>query len=307
MLLTLNFPDTLDPRFKEIFVNAFRERDMVFQALFSVQTSTRSLEKVSGISGFDQLVYTPEGSNFPYGSFEQLYDKTFTHVKFGRSAPIARELVDDDRHSAIERGIQGLGRAARNTIETLAASVFNNAFSTTAVDINGYTYDPTLPDGKALCADDHPRSPTDSTAVDNKLALALSYDNLVTAQTTMKAMRDPKGEPIAFDPDILLVPPALYPTAKQIVDGKYEVDTSSNLNIFRGKLNVIEWAHLTDTNAWFLLDSLYMKDNLIWFWRRPIETGVTENMLADTWEYRVDFRASYGVIDPRFVVGSNPS
>jgi phage major head subunit gpT-like protein len=176
--------------------------------------------------------------------------------------------------------------------------VFNNAFS--AAYVGG--------DGKALCADDHKLTESSALTVDNKGTYELTAPNLETVRTAMMGWKDDKGNLIPIMPDTILVPPALRKAAIIIADSDKEPDTSdNNVNVWKGALNVIECRFLTDANAWFLIDSSKMKNNLIWFDRRKPDFGTDNEFDTEVSKYKTIARFSYGFYSPLWVYGSNPA
>ena len=81
----------------------------------------------------------------------------------------------------------------------------------------------------------------------------------------------------------------------------------ANLAQDRG-IRMVMWDYLTDSNAWFLIDSQLAKLYLNWFDRVPLEI-----LLDPTSDFHLEarwrgyMRYSYGWSDYRFVIGSNPS
>jgi hypothetical protein len=182
-------------------------------------------------------------------------------------------------------------------VEKDAASVFNNAFSGSFL---GY-------DSKALCADDHPRSESDSTSVDNNATLALTADNLETVRQQANALVDDKGELFSGNWDLLIVPDELRRTAHEITMSELDPDSAENANNMFTNMRYIAWNRLTDANAWFLVDSEAMNRYLKWYWRVRPEFGAVEDFDTFLRKYRGYMRYSYGWSEFRWIVGSNPS
>jgi len=305
--ITPNFLDLLDSRFKKIFYEAYGEKETVYDKLFGIINSTKAYEKFSHVSGFGTFNYTPELQTIPSEVRVQGYDKELTAVKFAKANTVSTEAIRDDLFNIMDNGMAALGRSARATLEELGVSIFNNAFSTTAVDVCGYSYNPTGPDAVALCDNSHPRSPADASLCDNLQALALTSDNLASAAVLMEQFVDEKGVLINAQPDTLIVPEELRRTAWQIVNSDYEFDAANvmNANYFRGRYDVVVWPYLTSTKDWFLVDSTLMKQFLMWVWRDPLEF-THENVLGvDGQTWRAKFRCSYGFTNWRWIVGND--
>src|SRR3990167_7914048 len=129
--LRANFGDLLEPGFRKIFDDAFEEMPLVFPQIFNVDSSSKQDEKDSGITGFGLLQQTGEGAPVDYEDPIQMYDVTYTHLKYTKGFKVSEELVEDDQYNVIKGKPAQLARAARRTTENSAASVLNNAFVST--------------------------------------------------------------------------------------------------------------------------------------------------------------------------------
>jgi phage major head subunit gpT-like protein len=285
----------LDPVLTEIFYQHLGEPDPMLDVFFRVLNSTKAKETDQRVGSFGQ----PEEwkGQVSYDGADPDYDITFTHTKYSRGFKVERELLDDMQYNKIFSRAEEMAGKFGVKIETDAASVFNNAFSSS---YTGY-------DAKALCADDHPRSESDSTSVDNKAALSLTPANLDTVRIQGEALVDDRGDLIGWSGDLLLVPSALKKTAHEITQSELLANSAeNNANFFRG-LQYKAWNRLTDTNAWFLIDSRMMKRYLKWYWRRRPDFKATEDFDTELRKYAGFMRYSYGWSDFRWLVGSNPS
>jgi hypothetical protein len=144
--------------------------------------------------------------------------------------------------------------------------------------------------------------------VSNTATLALSHANLETAILQMQALGDDRGEEISIMPDLLIVPRALRQTALELTKSPLTPESAENaINVHDGELQVMVWEYLTDSNAWFLVDTTMAKRNNKWFWRlRPNFRGYDEpahhqRMFQGTMRYSRVFT------DFRWILGSNPS
>jgi phage major head subunit gpT-like protein len=181
---------------------------------------------------------------------------------------LSRELVDDNMYGNIRQFPEMLARQARHTKETVAASVFNNGFSTSF----------TGADGKPLFATDHPLRGSAGGTQANKFstARALSHSALKDA---LVELRQNKADDGTFSPITgavtLLVHPDLEFRALEILGTErvpYSADNTTNVLRDRS-ISVQVWPFLTDTNAWFL-GADKSRTKLKYFERWPL----TQNM-----------------------------
>lgn len=292
--------DLLEPGIREWFFTGFSRRASLIDTLFDVQGSTKDAEHFRGKGAispdaWNQFANTKRPAQV---SFDQGYKKTFRHTTFLVELPIEVELLEDSQYADVIDSTTELGDSAALKRETDAASIFNNAFSASY----------TGADAVALCSDSHPNGPDASGTQDNNFALPLSKANVSTVRQAMEAFKDDKGGLIACTPKVLLVPPALAETAFEIAMSDKDPNSANNTANFNfGKWEVYTWHYLTDTNAWFMIDPILMKQSLKWFNRVPVNIR-PKNVDDPAFVYfTARMRYSYGWKDWRWVAGSNPS
>ena len=231
-------------------------------------------------------------------SFAPLYEKTFTIKQYAKLLTIDRILLRTAQTNTIQRKAQNFGTAAGKTIAVFQSSVFNNAFSSSY--LGG--------DGKALCANDHPRNKKDSTAIDNLGGSALSYAAIVATMQAGKKMTDDRGDIMPIVYDTLYVPTELEATAIEETKGLLKPGIADNTaSALNGQgLRIVSDPLLSSATKWFMLDSTMAKQHLLWYWLdRPgmaIDANSDYNLVAG---YRGYFACSYGFDDFRFIYGHN--
>jgi phage major head subunit gpT-like protein len=273
-----------------------------FESLFGIDSSTASVEYSQGvgssglISEYNSASAEGEPGAIKYSSFDQLYEKTFTHKEYADGMAIERKLFDDDQSGIIRRRAQSFGLKFGNTIAYHMASVFNNAFSASYVGA----------DSVALCSASHPLSKSNAGLFSNAGSSALSYANITATIAAGMALTDDKSLPMPVIYDRLIVPPALEATAREIVNAMGKPGTANNdANALQGReLQLISSPWLSDSNNWFMVDSMQSPLHLLWFWRvRPevdLDPSSNFNLVA---KYRGYMRMSYGWDDPRWIYG----
>lgn len=277
-----------------------RLRPSLIPQLFRVETSTRSKEEHFGVGGMDPAawgMYETTG-RVSETDFNQGYLATFTPKEYPVDLVIERKLFDDDQYGVLRDGARRLGISSFQKREADAASVFNNATSASFLG----------PDGVALLSNSHPMSPVASgTTQDNLYALTLTAANVSTLRTAMLNFTDDVGNKLSLMPDTVLVPIELEDTAiKQLRSPQDPSSANNTTEPQSGRYNIVVWNQLTDTNRWFLIDSVQMRENLIWYNRvLPEFTFAAINQVRVAWHAYM--RYSYGWTDWRWVIGSEPS
>jgi phage major head subunit gpT-like protein len=300
-IVSANWADLLDVPVRFRFDQAFNRRPSLIDRMFNVQGSTTAYEEVSGVGAIGIEAWETFEASGKVGSadFDQGYKKTYTHREYPLEINIRRKLLDDGNLAEAFRIVERVGDSARVKREVDAASVFNNAFSDTYAGA----------DAVGLCSTAHPLSPQNTgTTQSNEFTYALTKPNLKLVREAMMAWTDDKGSKMAVTPDTILVPPALEDTALEITQSILDPSSANNtINPQFGRFQVVTWHYLTDSNAWFVIDSNLMRQALEWYNRVPL--GVTpkveDKTISATWIAYM--RYSYGFADWRWVAGSNPS
>ena len=302
-----NFADLLKPGLKSIFDIGMSRPQTMMETLFSVEASTRAEEQYQGMGA--QGIVPPFDGTVPYHDFDAGYRTDIRNYEFAMGMQVERRLVDDDQYNQIRRRASNMADSFQTTIETDAANVFINAFTDSGTNRMGASTNGA--DGVALLSAAHPDSPANTGSTQsNEGTLALTIDNLDTTRQNMRNFKDDKGQLLGINPDTLLVPPELERTATQLLSERaiYEPNSAEyTVNMFSGRFRPLVWDRLTDSNAWFLIDSTLMKQHLIWQWRISPEFSEAEDFDGLTAKFRGYMRYGIGWTDWRWIFGQNPS
>jgi hypothetical protein len=302
-----NFADLLKPGLKRIFDIGVSRPRPIMELLFGVESSTRFEEQYQGM-GTQGLVPVFDGT-VPYYDFDAGYRTDIRNYEFAMGTQVERRLVDDDQYGQIRRRATTLVDSFNTTVESDAANVFINGFTDSGTNRMGASTNGA--DGVALLSAAHPHSPANTNNTQsNEGTLALTIDNLDTTRQAMRNFTDDKDQLLGVNPDMLLIPPELERTATQIVAERavYEPGSAQyDVNMFAGRFRPVVWDRLTDSNAWFLIDSTAMKQHLIWQWRIRPEFSQSEDFDGLTAKFRGYMRYGIGWTDWRWIYGQNPS
>lgn len=284
--------------------------------IFDVKESTRSYEQHQTVGALDAggMDFRAAGS-VAYDSLSLGYKTTFKHRPFAKGFALDREAVEDNLYGA-EAGIPGniseqprkLANAIERYRELVAADVFNGAFTDSGTRKGGFSY--AGADAVGLCSTAHPLAPDNTSSTQsNEGTNALSAANVDAARQSIRAFTDDRGQLVATNPSVLLVPPELEYTALKIKNSANEPGHANNdANVVGGMISeVIVWDYLTDANAWFLVDGDLKRECLHWYDRTAPEFRSEIDGDRHIYKYQGYFRASCGWSDWRFVYGNNPS
>ena len=269
--------------------------------IYETETSERSFEEETKLSGFSAAPVKNEGSAIAYDNAQEAWSTRYTHETIALGFSITEEAIEDNLYDSLSaRYTKSLARAMAYTKQVKAAAVLNNGFS------NSYPGG----DGVSLFSASHPlisggtNSNTPGTQVD------LNETSLEAAVIQIAAWTDERGLLIAAKPKKLIVPPALMFTAKRLLDTELRVATADNdINAIK-QMGAIPEGYtvnhfLTDTNAWFLTTDV--PNGLKHFVRTPLQNSMDGDFDTGNVRYKARERYSFGWSDPLGMWGSSGS
>ena len=301
----------VDPRIREAFYLGFSGGDRrvsMIPQLFDIRSSALADEKVQAIGGIGKTGWNFEDTGrVPYSEPVKGYESTFSHHEFAHGIMVERKLIDDNRISQALDAAGNLGDSAFRVREAAGANVFINAFSAaTASALDDYGVDVVGPDLVALGSAAHPTSPQDSTAIVNEGVLALTAANVSTTRQLHMELKDMNGDLLSIMPDEILVPPELEDTALTIVRSVLDPASANNAyNPQSSRFTVKTWHYLTDSTAWFMIDSGLRRQSLRWYDRSPLEFAKEDDFDTLVGKWRAYMRWSLGWTDFRWVYCQN--
>ena len=265
--------------------------------IYETETSERSFEEETKLSGFSAAPVKAEGAAIAYDNAQEAWTARYNHETIALGFSITEEAVEDNLYDSLsKRYTKALARAMAYTKQVKAASVLNNGFSSSYPG----------GDGKALFAADHPLVSGGSNS--NRLTASdLNETSLEAAVIQIAGWTDERGLLIAAKPNKLIVPPALMFTAKRLLDTELRVATADNdINALKamgsipGGYTVNHF--LTDTNAWFLTTDV--PNGMKHFVRTPLQNSMDGDFDTGNVRYKSRERYSFGWSDPLGMFGS---
>lgn len=266
--------------------------------IYEHDTSDRSFEEETKLSGFGAARVKNEGQAIEYDNAQEAWTARYNHETIAMGFAITEEAVEDNLYDSLSaRYTKALARAMAYTKQVKAASILNNAFS------GSYLFG----DGKSLCATDHPLVSGGVNANKPAVAVDLNETSLEAAVIAISAWTDERGLLIAAKPKKLVLPPALQFVATRLLETQQRVGTADNdINALKsngaipGGYTINN--HLTDTNAWFLLTDI--PNGLKHFTRVGLKTSSDGDFDTGNVRYKARERYSFGVSDPLGIYGS---
>jgi len=281
---------------RTILFDKYNSRPKEYTKIFNIYSSKKKQEKDSAVSGFGLMPEKNEGQSIIYDDPVQGYDVTYTHITYGMGFRVTREMWEDDQYGKIKKMPRALARSAHHTVEQECANIFNYGFVTT-YNSGG--------DAKALFATDHTLTGGGALGNEPDVSADLTVSSLQAAIKAMEEKTDDRGLLLAVKPRLLVVPPALKWTARELLGSKLKPYTADNeINAFEDEdLLYSVWHYLTDDDAWFLLAD---KDDheLNFFWRRKLDSSHDGDFDTEDLKFKATMRFSVKWSDWRGAYGS---
>ena len=266
--------------------------------IFETETSERSFEEETKVSGFSAAPVKAEGAAMAYDNAQEAWTARYVHETIAMGFSITEEAIEDNLYDSLSsRYTKALARAMAYTKQVKAANILNQ----------GFTGGPTYGDGKVLFATDHPLISGGVNSNRPTIGADLNETSLESAVIQIAGWTDERGLLIAAKPRKLIVPPQLQFVSTRILETELRVGTADNdINALKNNGSIPEgytvnhW--LTDPNAWFLTTDV--PNGLKHFVRAPMKTGMDMDFDTGNSRYKARERYSFGVSDPLGAFGS---
>jgi hypothetical protein len=269
-----------------------------YKEIYETETSERSFEEETKLSGFSAAPVKNEGSAIAYDNAQEVFTARYTHETIALGFSLTEEAIEDNLYDSLSsRYTKSLARAMAYTKEVKGASTLNNGFS--ASFPGG--------DGVPLFSTQHPlvsggvNSNTPATPAD------LSETSLEAAVIQISLWTDERGLLIAAKPRKLIIPTNLQFVATRLLETELRVGTADNdINALKnngaipGGYAINHW--LTDTDAWFLTTDV--PNGMKHFVRTPLSNSMDGDFDTGNVRYKSRERYSFGFSDPLGMFGS---
>jgi hypothetical protein len=279
------------PGLNALFGLEYKSYGEEHKEIYETETSERSFEEETKLSGFSAAPVKNEGQAIAYDNAQEAWTARYNHETIALGFSITEEAVEDNLYDSLsKRYTKALARAMAYTKQVKAASVLNNGFSSSYVG----------GDGQPLFSASHPL--VSGGVNSNRLTASdLNETSLEAAVIQIAGWTDERGLLIAAKPGKLIVPPALMFTAKRLLDTELRVATADNdINALKamgsipGGYTVNHF--LTDTNAWFLTTDV--PNGMKHFVRTPLQNSMDGDFDTGNVRYKSRERYSFGWSDP---------
>ena len=266
--------------------------------IFETESSERSFEEETKLSGFSAAPVKAEGAAMAYDNAQEAWTARYNHETIVLGFSLTEEAIEDNLYDSLaSRYTKALARAMAYTKQTKAAAVLNNGFS------SAYPGG----DGVELFSTQHPLVSGGVNSNEPATPADLNETSLEAAVIQIAAWTDERGLLIAAKPRKLIVPPSLQFVATRLLETELRVGTADNdINAIKNNGSIPEGFainhFLTDTDAWFLTTDV--PNGLKHFVRTPLAQSMDGDFDTGNVRYKARERYSFGWSDPLGVFGS---
>lgn len=294
-------PKLLWPGIHATWGQKYSEYAPEYPSLFDDETSNMAYEQDVQVTPFGLAPRKTQGGPVTYDYETQGPVQTYLHIPYALGWIVTFEELRDNLYEKVARNRTAANAfSIRQTLETLAAAVYNDAF-TGAVYQNA--------NGQSLCSNANPN--TTGGTFSNLLSpgAALLESSLEDMSILIMGATDDRGNRIGIMPKSLIVAwqqlfnaTRLLKSVMQPGNDNNDINAIKSLGLFtEGSLKVNHY--LQSPDSWFVRTTA--EHGMMMFWRdKPIfdqdNDFATKNALASTY-----FRVSFGNTEPRGIYGSN--
>ena len=288
------------PGLNALFGLEYKRYGEEHKELYETETSERSFEEETKLSGFAAAPVKNEGNAIAYDNAQEAFTARYNHQTIALGFSLTEEAVEDNLYDTLSaRYTKALARAMAYTKQVKAAAVLNNGFTNSAPYYGG--------DGVPLFSASHPtvgggvNSNTQATPTD------LNETALENAVIQIAAWTDERGLLIAAQPRKLIVPPGNQFVATRLLETELRVSTADNdINALKNNGSIPEGYtinhYLTDADAYFLTTDV--PNGMKHFVRTPLSTSMDGDFDTGNVRYKARERYSFGWSDPLGMWGS---
>ena len=265
--------------------------------IYETETSERSFEEETKLSGFSAAPVKNEGSAIAYDNAQEAFTARYTHVTIAQGFSLTEEAIEDNLYDSLSgRYTKALARSMAYTKQVRAAAVLNTGFTAA-----------TGGDGQPLFSTAHPLVSGGTNSNEPAVPADLNETSLEAAVIQISLWTDERGLLIASKPRKLIVPPALQFVATRLLETELRVGTNDNdINALKNNGSIPEGYtinhYLTDTNAWFLTTDV--PNGMKHFVRTPLQNSMDGDFDTGNVRYKARERYSFGFSDPLGMFGS---
>lgn len=247
MIVTPSSISSMFSGFHAAFREGYQNAAPVYERLATMAPSTGEQETyawMADIARFREWVGDRVYNNLVAHAY------TLINKDWEDSFAVPRNKVDDDTYGIFGPRFQALGEAAKLWPDDMLLTALEAGDGALCYD------------GQYFFDTDHPVNLYDAamgTQANLLTGSALTQTTYYAAKAAMQKLKSESGERMGIIPDVLIVPPALEKTAKEIIkaDTIAQVFGSNTAaaapsNVSKGDVDLMVWERLTSDTTWYL-------------------------------------------------------
>lgn len=291
-------PKLLWPGVKLVWGQVYDSHEKEYVHLFDEETSDQAYEETVQVTGFGLAAHKPEGTSFTYDSEVQGPITRFTHLAYSLGYIVTYEERRDNKYEVVaQRRAKANAFSVNQTIENIAASWYNNAFTTSLTG-----------DGVSVLNTAHVQ--TTGGTYSNVLSPGADLSEAALEDIAIQIMgvQTDRALNINIMPRSLIIPRQEWFNANRILKSVLQSNTANNnINVLNATNAFPEGPfvnhYLTAAHAWFVRTNC--PDGMMMFWRDKPEFMQDNDFDTRNAKAATYFRLSVGTNDPRSIFGSN--
>ncbi len=258
------FAYLLDRNFAKILEGHLRPLETTYQQIYNIETTNRLAEEYGAVGDVPDIPAFP--GKVEYLTMNPDFKTRIETREFSGGLLIERRLLDTKQFRVMDNLQNNLARALARTKDKKATNLFNDAFSASWEFMSN-------DEGVALCGSHSTKAgiPT-TTGFSNAGSSAPSKVAIQATRLLMRRFKTDIGEYFACNPDTIICSEDYYDQICEAVGydprsgatSSLDPTTANNsINVIYKAFKVIPLPYL-DSNKWFMIDSSYAKQFLVW-------------------------------------------
>ena len=293
-------PKLLWPGIHALWGQVYDQHPSEFEDLYTVQNSSRAYEQDVEITGFGLAPVKGQGAGIQYDSEQQGWVTTYSHIAYALGYIVTFEELQDNLYKEVStRRAKANAFSMHQTIENVAAFLYNNAFSSTYY---------TTPDGQPIISTAHVNATGGTFSNELSPGADLSEASLEDICIQIMNATQDRGLKISVMPESLHIPTQEWYNANRILKSVLQSGTANNdINVLKAtnafpkgiKMN----HYFTSPSAWFVRTNI--PNGMNFFWRNKPMFAQDNDFDTKNAKAASYMRFSVGITDPRGIYGSN--
>jgi len=300
VITTGSHPKLLWPGVYTTWGQVYNEHAKEYVDLYDEQTSEKAYETAVQVTGFGLAPVKGEGAPVTYDSEAQGILSNYVHIAYALGFIVTKEELEDNLYKEVAtRRAKANAFSMSQTIENVAAFLYNNAFTSTYY---------TTGDGAPLISASHVQSTGGTYSNALTPSADLSEAALEDLSIQIMGVTTDRGLLINVMPRSLHISRQEWYNANRIMKSVLQSNTASNninvlkaTNAFPGGIKLNHY--FTQPNAWFVRTNA--PEGMTMFWRTRPEFDKDNDFDTKNAKAASYMRFSVGCTDPRGIFGSN--